>query len=351
MLTNAPTINHAATQSSDDHTRQSVRTGRLLPICQRRHSGQFHNDETGSQSGGRSRALAAVDAFHRVVEITPSDIVKRRFVAWRGAAAEIVQTTSQERIEYRFRGRMHLLAMCDQSARRDGETFLEGLPRSTLRDTSRKLVLVPAGHDYYEWQEPRALTRVTYFYLDGAGLPVPSEIGDVETSFAPRLYFEDPAIWDTALKLKRLVEGPTADDQLYVEALGAVLVHELVRLNRGNNRMEQPIRGGLAAWQQRIVTAYIEEHLAVPISLTMLGDLARLSPYYFCRAFKQSFGLPPHRYHTSRRIEHAKTLLAKPSPSVTDIGLTVGFSATSAFTAAFRRETGLTPTAYRRSLV
>jgi AraC family transcriptional regulator len=62
------------------------------------------------------------------------------------------------------------------------------------------------------------------------------------------------------------------------------------------------------------------------------------------------FGLPPHRYHTSRRIERAKALLAKPVFSVTDIGLTLGFSETSSFTAAFRKATGLTPTAYHRSL-
>ena len=107
------------------------------------------------------------------------------------------------------------------------------------------------------------------------------------------------------------------------------------------------MRGGLAAWQQRIVTTYIEEHLAEPILLATLAELAGLSTYHFCRAF----GLPPHRYHTSRRIEHAKTLLAKPALSVTDIGMTVGFSGTSSFTAAFRKATGLTPSAYHRSLV
>ena len=84
--------------------------------------------------------------------------------------------------------------------------------------------------------------------------------------------------------------------------------------------------------------------------LAKLAELAGLSTYHFCRAFKQSLGVPPHRYHTSQRIERAKTLLAKPAFSVTDIGLTVGFSETSSFTAAFRKATGLTPTAYHRSL-
>jgi AraC family transcriptional regulator len=114
--------------------------------------------------------------------------------------------------------------------------------------------------------------------------------------------------------------------------------------------VEPQVRAGLAAWQQRTVAAYIEEHLAEPISLATLAQLVRLSPYYLCRAFKQSFGEPPHRYHTRRRIERAKILLAKPAPSVTDVGLTVGFSQTSSFTTAFRKSTGLTPTGYHRSL-
>ena len=108
-------------------------------------------------------------------------------------------------------------------------------------------------------------------------------------------------------------------------------------------------KGGLAAWQQRAVTAYIEEHLAEPISLATLARLVRLSPYYFCRAFKRSLGLPPHRYHSNRRIEHAKRLLAEAAPSVTDVGRIVGYSETSSFTAAFHKATGFTPTAYRRT--
>ena len=111
--------------------------------------------------------------------------------------------------------------------------------------------------------------------------------------------------------------------------------------------MEHRLR---AAWQRRTVAAYIEEHLVEQISLGALAQLIGLSPYYFCRAFKQSFGIPPHRYHNVRRIEYAKSLLAKPASTVTDIGFRVGFSDTSAFTAAFHKTTGLTPTAYRRSL-
>ena len=282
------------------------------------------------------------------VLISPSNIVKRQAIAWDGMAAEIVQATQNEKLEFCFRSSFHLLAVYEQGARNDGDTFVEGLPQSALRDFKRKLTFVPAGHEFRECHDPRALTRVVFFYFSPEAMPL---LSDAEpTLLAPRLFFENTALRETALKIMRLIESGSQDNLSYVEALGAVLAHELVRLDQGVSLKEAPVRGGLAAWQQRVVTNYIEEHLSETVPLAKLAELVRLSPYYFCRAFKQSFGLPPHRYHNSRRIEHAKMLLAKSSPSVTEIGLTIGFSETSSFTAAFRKATGLTPTAYHRSL-
>jgi len=61
--------------------------------------------------------------------------------------------------------------------------------------------------------------------------------------------------------------------------------------------------------------------------------------------------MPPHRYHTHRRIESAKALLANPERSATEIGAIVGFSSASSFTMTFRKVTGTTPTDYRRTLI
>ena len=216
-----------------------------------------------------------------------------------------------------------------------------------LRDVTRKLAFVPAGHEYRETQEPRTRSRVLYIYFDPAKMrrtPVRTE-----TPLAPRLFFEDKALWETAVKLGRLIESGS-EDRHYCEALGVVLAHELLHRNDGAQRIEPPARGGIAGWQKRIVTAYIEEHLAEHISLATLARSVRLSTYHFCRAFKRSFDVPPHRYHNARRIARAKMLLAEPTCSVTGIALKIGFSETSSFTAAFRKATGTTPTAYRRSL-
>jgi AraC family transcriptional regulator len=110
----------------------------------------------------------------------------------------------------------------------------------------------------------------------------------------------------------------------------------------------RPLRGGLPAWQQKRVAEFIDTHLAEEISLAALAKLAGLSVYHFARAFRRSFGTPPHRYHMARRMDRARTLLQRPALSVTQIGIQLGFRETSSFTRGFRKSTGLTPTDYRR---
>ena len=349
MLTNSPSTHLPSYHRFDRNPPTAPHIAKLLKSDRhpRVGEGQHEHADHWLRPLVDHRAPSVAD---RTVEIFPADAVKRRAVSWDGMTVEIVQATRPERTEYRFNGPRHLLAVYEQGERREGETIVAGLPRSTLRDFKRKLVFVPAGHEYSDWQEPRSLTRVVYFYFDPSKMPTLPQ-GDVaRTPLSPRLFFEDTTLWDTAVKLRKQIESAGSDNRLYFEALGVVLAHELVRLNAGIRPVEAPVRGGLAGWQQRIVTSYIEEHLSEQIPLATLARLVRLSPYYFCRAFKQSLGMPPHRYHNSRRIEHAKTLLAQPELSVTEIGLTVGFSETSSFTAAFRKATGQTPTGYHRSL-
>jgi AraC family transcriptional regulator len=285
------------------------------------------------------------------VDISPPEMIQRRITAGAGLAVEIVQSMRCDRIEHRFCAPLHLLVICEHGARQEGETFVGDLPRSTLHNPAGKLTFVPAGKRYHEWQQPRTPTSLIYFYFEPAAFEAAADVDAAERRpLSPRLFFENKTLWDTALKLKGLAESPAPEDRLYFDALGVVLIHELIRLDQGAHRSEPLIKGGLAAWQQRAVTAYIEEHLAEPIPLLTLAQLARLSPHYFCRAFKQSFGLPPHRYHSILRIERAKALLAGSAHSVTEIGLKLGFGETSSFSTAFRKATGLTATAYQRTL-
>lgn len=285
------------------------------------------------------------------VEVFPPDIVKHHRVGRVGMGAEIVQAVRRERTEFHFNAPVHLLALFERGTRIAGESSVEGLPRSSLKDFERKLIFVPAGHRYDDWQVPRTLTRVIYFYLNPARLPMSMALGSDEAALRPRLFFEDATVRNTALKLAALIESTSCFNQLYFDALSLVLTHEIVQLAQGRPRIEPSVGGGLAPWQQNIILQYVEEHLNEQIPLATLADLAGLSSCYFCRAFKRSMGMPPHRYHMCRRVDRAKSLLVDTKISVTEIGLSVGFNDTSSFTAAFRKATDLTPTAYRRCFV
>jgi AraC family transcriptional regulator len=260
-------------------------------------------------------------------------------------AVESIEARPRDTIEYRFHGSTNMLAMYHQGGRRGGQTAIDGMPPVPIRSFARKFTLVPAGYEFRDRHEESAPARMMFFYFDLAAMQMPSNTGDI----VPRLLFEDSALWTTALKLKSAVESEP-DARLYAEALAILLVHELLHQHRDTVSVETTFRGGLAAWQERKVTSYIEEHLTEQISLGELAELVRLSPYHFCRAFKRSFGTSPHRFHIAQRIERAKILLNQRSASITEIGLRLGFSETSSFTATFRKSTGLTPSGFRRSV-
>jgi len=291
-----------------------------------------------------SKSIGSI-IFHPTVKITPVEPVRRLGTGWHWWFSESVHVPTGSKIEFRFQGPTHLLALYNEGSRRNGETSVDGLPSSRLRSFAHKLTFVPAGCDYREWHETGASTRITFLYLDPA---VFQKLNDCEGSFLPRVYLEDPPVWDTASKLKNAIESGQAKCMPYLEALSAVLAHELSRLNREVIGEPAVYRGGLASWQKRAVVDYIEEHLSEQVSLLKLAQLARLSLHHFCRAFKQSFGVPAHQYQVRRRMEVAKLLLADRTKSITDIALSLGYAQTGSFGNAFRKTTGWTPTVYRR---
>src|SRR5260370_12479533 len=123
-----------------------------------------------------------------IVRITPPDIARRDLRTLGGIQADTVEVIRREPYEYGFKALRHLLIMSERQERDDGETLLEGLPKSTLREFSHKMSFVPAGHRFFGWQEPRVLARLTHFYIDPRGAGVDHELKFAETSFQPPLF-------------------------------------------------------------------------------------------------------------------------------------------------------------------
>jgi PAS domain S-box-containing protein len=95
------------------------------------------------------------------------------------------------------------------------------------------------------------------------------------------------------------------------------------------------------------VLEHFERHLADPITPMMLAKSAGLSSLRFARLMKRLFGLTPSQYIAKHRITAASVLLMETNHSVSEIAQTCGYYDHSAFTRAFRKLTGISPTSFR----
>jgi transcriptional regulator GlxA family with amidase domain len=78
-----------------------------------------------------------------------------------------------------------------------------------------------------------------------------------------------------------------------------------------------------------------------------LARVSGVSAAHFARSFKQAFGVPPHRYLLTRRIERATALLRDTDLSITEIAFHTGWASLGTFGRTFRDITGASPGAVR----
>lgn len=94
--------------------------------------------------------------------------------------------------------------------------------------------------------------------------------------------------------------------------------------------------------------AYIEKHYTDNISVSELAALSGYSERQLTRLFQSTFAVAPNQYITKLRIQKAKQLLNNPAVSIGEAAWNCGYEDQNYFSRVFRRETGTTPTAYRR---
>ena len=78
-----------------------------------------------------------------------------------------------------------------------------------------------------------------------------------------------------------------------------------------------------------------------------LAKVSGVSEAHFARCFKQAYGLPPHRYLLTRRIERAVALLRDTELQITDIAFETGWNSLGTFGRTFRDITGESPRVVR----
>jgi transcriptional regulator GlxA family with amidase domain len=106
---------------------------------------------------------------------------------------------------------------------------------------------------------------------------------------------------------------------------------------------------GLAGWQRQRIQTFIDENLDQTIHVRRLSEIVRLSPAHFSRAFKRSFGAPPHAYIVRRRLERAIHLMLASDAPLSEIALTCGFTDQAHLSNVFRQHIGASPAGWRQN--
>jgi len=264
--------------------------------------------------------------------------------SWRGLSAEHVRVVGPTAYDFRVKRSSSYVAL-HEFKRTDGETFTDGQRRSNLKDLRNKITFIPHDCSVEGWTQIEGDASITAIYFDA-----PEEDGPPSdlAQLAPVLLFENELVRTSLLKFQAILNEAAPDDSIYAETLGFLLMRELSRLGRKTPVQPSPIRGGLTRRQVRQVIDYIDANIQADIALADLAGLLNLSRFHFVRTFKQSTGLPPHRYLITRRIDLAKELLAERELSISEISRRTGFRGVTQLARAFRRLVGTTPTGYRR---
>ncbi len=160
----------------------------------------------------------------------------------------------------------------------------------------------------------------------------------------------DPDLANSCHRLARELTTDCAMSKLHFDALTTSIGVQLVRRWSNYGIKIKPLQAGLSALRLRRVEEFIMAHLGDDIGLDDLAAIADLSAKHFARAFRQSTGMPPHRWLIERRIDHAKSLLGEDNLNLAEIALACGFADQSHFTAAFRKSVNTTPAIFRREL-
>lgn len=167
-----------------------------------------------------------------------------------------------------------------------------------------------------------------------------------ELTLADRTFFENPRILQLC---RQLVASPwnDADQLLRANELTHEALSELLR-SQAMVRRDLRLRGGLAPQVRRRLADYIEAHLAEPITLGLLAQLACMSEFHLARMFRVSFGMPPSSWVAERRIARARALLRSTALPLQQIADACGYADLSHFSHRVRAALGVPPGRYRK---
>ncbi len=185
--------------------------------------------------------------------------------------------------------------------------------------------------------EPTFISQIAY-----------ESVNPDKVEFLLELKRADRLLHQLGLALRADLEVDSIGDGFYADSLATAFSAHLLKHYATRKHIFRSYDDGLPKDKLKVAIEYINAHLGKKILLTDIAAKLHISQYHFCRMFKQSTGMSPHRYLMQQRVEQAKQLLRKPEGTVTHIALKCGFNNPSHFAKYFRRDTRVSPTQFRK---
>lgn len=129
-------------------------------------------------------------------------------------------------------------------------------------------------------------------------------------------------------------------EELIIEALAADILSKQLPVVKRTTRIDLFQR--LSRTRE-----WIQANYAAPVSLDDMASIASLNSQHFLRLFRDCYGLTPHRFLTTTRLEAARQLLLSSGETISVICRQTGFESLSSFSGLFRMQFGMTPSACR----
>jgi AraC family transcriptional regulator len=200
--------------------------------------------------------------------------------------------------------------------------------------------VIPAGLEG-EWSDDASCTVLHIWMTDEFVRNTFDQLGlrASDAQLRHQYQIRDPRLQHLAWAMRAELEAEDASDPLYAESLCTAMVVRLAGVAAFPDERRRTLMPRAAAR----VTDYIEAHLDERLTLTELAALVELSVPHFKVLFRETFGMPVHRYVVERRVERAKALLMQGRLSASQVALEVGFAHQSHMAHWMKRLLGVTP--------
>ena len=213
-----------------------------------------------------------------------------------------------------------------------------------------EIVVTPAGVESgWRWH---ARSKVIVITLEPEQLErfAQSELGVLltEAQLEDVPQFLDRDITDAAVMLADALEQSIGSEVMF-ESLSRVFLTKLIQKYGRERDEERAFSAGFTPQHFKRVLDFVAAHYGSGITLEDMADEAGISPYHFARLFKQTIGQPPYQFVMAYRVEQAKKLMADPTRPLADVALACGFSDQAHFSRVFKRFSGSTPSAWRKT--